>query len=90
MENHCNNRNQVLKEQLTNKYQRELTVQEENGYLDYLINPRFQGLNRIFVLSFEINDVKQSYTKNVPQVEIKDYNGVINGRNFFSQPVKII
>ena len=38
-----------------NKYQRTVTVQQENRYLDLLINPRFQGVNRLFVLSFENN-----------------------------------
>ena len=38
-----------------NKYQRTVTVQQKNRYLDLLINPRFQGVNRLFVLSFENN-----------------------------------
>ena len=30
-----------------------VSIQAPNPYLDYLIRPRFQGLNRLFVLSFE-------------------------------------
>ena len=38
-----------------NKYQTEATIQAQNQYLDYWTNPSFQGLNRLFVLSFENN-----------------------------------
>ena len=36
-------------------------MQEENRYLDYLIDPSFQGVNRTFVLSFENNAGCASY-----------------------------
>ena len=40
-----------------NKYQSKITTQATNQYLDDLINPSFQGVNRLFVLSYEnIND----------------------------------
>ena len=61
----------------------------ENQYLDLLINPSFQGVNRAFVLSFGNNNGRTNYTRYyLPRVEIKDYNVVIDRRNFFSQPVK--
>ena len=37
------------------KYQSKAKVQAQNQYLDYLIDPFFQGMNRLFVLSFEDN-----------------------------------
>ena len=54
-----------------------------------LVEPSFQGINRLFVLSFE-NDAKRISNKRyyLPNVEIKDHNVVIDGRNFFDQPVK--
>ena len=56
-----------------NKYQPKLTVQEQNQYLDFLIGPRFQGVNRLFVLSFENNGGRTSYTRcYFPLVEIKN------------------
>ena len=60
-------------------------MQEENRYLDMLINLSFQGINRLFVLLFENNGGRRgSYTRYyLPLVEIKDYNVVIDGRNFF-------
>ena len=36
-----------------NKYQSKVTIQQQNSYLDYLIDPSFQGVNRLFALSFE-------------------------------------
>ena len=40
-----------------NKYESKTTTQNaSNRYLDYLINPSFQGVNRLFVLKFNAND----------------------------------
>ena len=71
-----------------NKYQSKITIQERNRYLDYLIDPSFQGLNRRFVLSFENNTGRKSYEEYyLLRVEIKDYNVMIDGRNISHQPV---
>ena len=49
----------------------------------------FQGVNRLFVLSFEDNAVRKGHTWYFnPKVEVKDYNVMMNERNFFDQPVK--
>ena len=72
-----------------NKYELKLTVQAQNQYLDSVINPSSQGVNRLFVLSFQNNGSRTSYTiYNLPLVEVNCYNVVIDGRNFFEQPVK--
>ena len=56
---------------------------------NHLIEPSFQGVNRLFVLALKmmINDQsnKRYY---IPNVEIKDYNVMIDGKNFFDQPVR--
>ena len=71
-----------------NKYQQKITVQEQNRFLGFLIDPYFQGIDRLFVLSFEIN-VRASYTRYfLPLVETKDYNVMIDGQRFFDQPAK--
>ena len=58
-------------------------------YLNHLINASFQGVNRLFVLSFQNeNDRKPHSTNYLPKVEIKDYNFMIDGKNiFFNQPI---
>ena len=72
-----------------NKYELKLTVQAQNQYLDSVINPSSQGVNRLFVLSFQNNGSRTSYTiYNLPLVEVNCYNVVIDGWNFFEQPVK--
>ena len=44
----------------------------QNQYLDYLINPIFQGVNRLSALSFENNTDKKSDKRFLlPTVEIK-------------------
>ena len=72
-----------------NKYQSKVTIQAPKPYLDYLNDPSFQGVNRLFYLSFENSTGRKSYKRcYLPQVEIIDYNDMITGQNFFNQPVK--
>ena len=56
----------------------------QHRYLDFLTDPSFQGVNKIFVLSFNNDDSRKSLLN----VEITDYNVMIDGRNFFDQPIK--
>ena len=52
----------------------------------------FQGVNRLFVLSFarDDNDPKRERYRNyyLPRVDITKYNVLIDGRNFYDQPIK--
>ena len=60
---------------------------QKNRYLDHLINPSFQGVNWLFVLSFKNEDDRKSdSTYYLPKVEIKDYSVMIDGKNLFDQP----
>ena len=71
-----------------NKYESSIKTFAQNRYLTYLINPSFQGVNRLFVLSFENENDRTSHsTYYLPKVEIKDYNVMIDGKNFFDQPI---
>ena len=45
-----------------NEYESRIKTFAKNRYLNYLINPRFQGINRLFVLSFEIKDDRTSHS----------------------------
>ena len=58
---------------------------------NHLIEPSFQCVNRLFPLAFE-NDVQRTSNKRyyLPNVEIKDYNVMIDGKTFFNQREKII
>ena len=71
-----------------NKYESSIKIFAQNRYLNYLVNPSFQGANRLFVLPFENEDDRASHsTYYLPKVEIKDYNVMIDDRNFFDQPI---
>ena len=71
-----------------NKYESSIKTLAQNSYLNYLINPSFQRVNRLFILSFENENDRTSYTTYyLPKVEIKDCNVMIDGRNFFDQPI---
>ena len=63
-------------------------MQALNPYLDNLIDPTFQGVNRLLVLSFENNTDRTVHTGYfLLKVEIRGYNIMIDEQNF-NQPVK--
>ena len=62
-----------------NKYRSEMSNQTKNNNLNYLIDPTFTNVNRLFVLTFENEDDRASFSKYyVPKVEIKDLNVLID------------
>ena len=81
-----------------NKYRSEITVQPQNKNLNYLIDPTFTNVNRLFVFSFQriagenntTRDYRGSFSHyHVPNTRIKDFNVLINGESFFELSVKI-
>ena len=79
-----------------NKYISQMSVENNNNNLHYLIDPTFTNGNRLFVLSFEIieennikKDCKNSFSHYyIPKVQIKDFNVLIDGKSFFDMSVK--
>ena len=72
-----------------NKYRSEISNQTKNNNLNYLIDPTFTNVNRLFVLSLENEYDRTSFSNNyVPKVEIKDFNVLIDGKSFFEIFVK--
>ena len=72
-----------------NKYLSKPELLAQNPNLNHIVEPSFQGVNRLFVLAFENDDDRTSDEQYyLPTVEIEDYNIVINGENFFDQPIK--
>ena len=72
-----------------NKYLSKPELLAQNPDLNHLVEPSFQGVNRLFVLAFE-NDTQKTSAKGcyLPNVEIKNYTTMINGENLFDQPIK--
>ena len=72
-----------------NKYLSKPELLAQNPNLNHLVEPSFQGVNRLFVLAFENDDDRTSHSDYyLRNVEIKDYNIMINGENLFDQPIK--
>ena len=72
-----------------NKYLLKPELLAQNPNLNHLVEPSFQGLKRLFVLAFENDDDRTNDEEYyLPTAEIKDYNIMINGENFFDQPIK--
>ena len=73
------------------KYRSQMTIQPQNN-LNCLIDPTFTNVNRLFVLSISRNnntDNRDSFPHYyVPNIEIKDFNVLIDGKSFFDLPVK--
>ena len=66
-----------------NKYRSEMTNQTKTNHLNHLMDPTFTKVNRSFVLSFENEESKTSFSKYyVLKVEIKDFNVLIDGKSF--------
>ena len=71
-----------------NKYQSDPKTYVQSRYLNLLVNPSLQGVNRLFVLSFENENDRTSHsTYYLQKVEIRDYNVMMDGKNFFDQPI---
>ena len=75
-----------------NKYRSQITIQFQKNNLNYLIDPTFTNVNRLFVLSFARNvlgDNRDSISNYyVPNIEIKDCNILIDRESLFDLPVK--
>ena len=73
-----------------------MTIQNNNNNLNYLIDPTFTNVNRLFVLSDgrieednEEKDYRDSFSHYyVLKVQIKDFNVLIDGKSFFDLPIK--
>ena len=74
-----------------NKYQSDPKTYAQNQYLNHLVDPSFQRVNRHFLLvnrhsllSFQDENGKTSHSEYyLPKVEIKDYNAKFDSKIFF-------
>ena len=56
-----------------------MTNQSKTNNLDYLVDPRFNKINRLFENQEDRACISKYYTL---KVEIKDFNALINGKIF--------
>ena len=79
-----------------NNYRSEMTIQSNNNSVNYLLNPTFTKVNRLFLWLFERieeNNIKKDHRDSfsryyVPNIEIKDFNVFTDGKSFFNLSVK--
>ena len=72
-----------------NKYLAKPELLRRNPNLNHLVEPSFQAVNRRFALAFE-KDAQRKSSKiyYLPNVKIKDCNGIIDGETFSDRPMK--
>ena len=72
-----------------NKYLSKPELLAQNPNLNNLVESKFQGDNKLFVLAFE-NDTQRTSVKGhyLPNLELKYYNYLIDGKNLFDEPIK--
>ena len=79
-----------------NEYQSKIETKtaDDNNVLRFPLDASFQGMNRLFVLAFDNTgngnkkverDCHRKYF--LPRVNITNYNVLIDGRNFYDQPI---
>ena len=75
-----------------NKQRLQMSLQNNNNNLSYLIDPTFMNVNRLFVLPFPRNnntDSRYSFSNYyVPKFKMNAFNVLIDGKSFFGLPVK--
>ena len=66
-----------------NKYQPDPEAYPQNRYLNHLVYPSSQGVNRLFVFFLKNENDRTSHSNYyLPKVEIKNYNVMIDGKTF--------
>ena len=71
-----------------NKYKSDPKEYGQNQYLNQLVDPIFQEINRLFVLPFETENGRTSHSEYyLSKVELKDYNAKNDGKNIFNEPI---
>ena len=56
-------------------------------YKTFIIDPSYQGVNRLFVMAFGARDNRATRNDHqryyLPKIDISDYNAITDGRNFY-------
>ena len=72
-----------------NKYRSQMSTEAINNNLNILIDTTFTNVNRLFVLTYQNADDRQSFSEfYLPKVMVKDFNVIIDKLAFFHFPMK--
>ena len=77
------------------KIERVTIPQNDNMFIRTTLDTSFQGVSELFATAYETDDIERNANTEdsrrryyLPREEIKDCNGLIDGRNFYDQNVK--
>ena len=71
------------------KFRSQMINQTATKNVNFLIDPTFNNVNRLFVLAFPNEEDRRSFSKYCTStVEIKDYKVIIDGEPFYEIPIK--
>ena len=66
-----------------------MSTEAMNNNLNILIDPTFTNVNRLFVLTYQTADDRQSFSQfYLPKVMVKDFNVIIDKLAFLDLPIK--
>ena len=84
----------VFRNEYKSKIQTVTQAQIDNDFKRSLLNSSFQGVSRLFVIGLnainnDANEVKRDSHRKyfLARIDIKTYNVLIDGRNFYDQPI---
>ena len=78
----------------TKEIDKNVDVNNDANTVSYInLDPAFQGVNRLFLMAYSRADANQP-TRNgrkkyyLPRIDLKKYNVIIDGRNFYDNPIE--
>ena len=84
----------VVWNEYKSKIERVTIPQNDNMFRRSTLDVPFQGVSKLFAAAYEIDDIQRNANTEesrriyyLPRAEIKDYNVLIDGRNFYDQNV---
>ena len=84
----------VVWNEYKSKIERVTIPQNDNMFRRTTLDVSFQGVSKLFAAAYETNDIERNANTEesrrryyLPRAEIKDYNVLIDGRNFYDQNV---
>ena len=71
-----------------NEYKtKEINEDADANVFKYInLDPSFQGVNRLFVMTYNRANGQQKYY--LPRIDLEKYNVIIDGRNFYDNPIE--
>ena len=84
-----NLKSRFKREVISNKFRSQMSTEAINNNLNLLVDPTFVNVNRLFVLAYQNDADRQSFSQfYLPKVMVKDFNIIIDKLALFDLPIK--